>query len=136
MQSAVGHPLTVYGTGGQTRAFIHIQDTARCIEIAINNPPKKGERPTIFNQVTETRRLIDLAKMISKMTKAKIDYLENPRVEAVENDLVVENKQFLRLGLNPITLSDGLMEEVIDITEKYASRVDKSTISPSSKWRK
>jgi UDP-sulfoquinovose synthase len=136
MQSAVGHPLTVYGTGGQTRAFIHIQDTARCIEIAINNPPKKGERPTIFNQVTETRRLIDLAKMISKITKAKIDYLENPRIEAVENDLVVENKQFLRLGLNPITLSEGLMEEVIDITEKYASRVDKSTIAPSSKWRK
>jgi len=135
MQSAVGHPLTVYGTGGQTRAFIHIQDTARCIEIAINNPPKKGDRPAIFNQVTESRRLIDLAKLISKMTKTKIDYLDNPRVEAVENDLVVENKQFLSLGLMPTTLSEGLMEEVRDITEKYANRVDKATIIPSSKWR-
>ena len=135
MQSAIGHPLTVYGTGGQTRAFIHIRDSARCIEIAVNNPPLKGDRPTIFNQVTETQKLIDLAKLISKKTKAKIEYLENPRFEAADNDLIVDNHKFLKLGLKPTTLSEGLMSEVRDIAEKYAYRVDQSTIIPTSKWR-
>jgi UDP-sulfoquinovose synthase len=135
MQAAIGYPLTVYGSGGQTRAFIHIRDTARCIEIAINNPPKKGDRPQIFNQVTEIHNLNDLAKLISKLTGAKIDHLPNPRLEAASNDLVVENKQFLSLGLKPTTLSEGLMEEVEDIAKKYVARVDKTKIPASSFWR-
>jgi UDP-sulfoquinovose synthase len=135
MQSAINHPLTVYGVGGQTRAFIHITNTVKCIEIAINNPPKKGERPTIFNQITETLRVVDLAKLISKQTKTPIEYLENPRSEAAENELVVDNDKFLALGLKPKTLSEGLMTEVQDITHRYASRVDESTIISTSKWK-
>ncbi|MCL5113463.1 MAG: NAD-dependent epimerase/dehydratase family protein [Patescibacteria group bacterium] len=134
MQVAINHPLTIYGTGGQTRAFIHISDTVKCIEIAINNPPKKGDRPLIFNQVTETRRVSELALLVSKKTGAKIEYLKNPRKEASENELVVENKKFLKLGLNPTTLSEGLLDEVTEIARKYVDRVDEKTILPRSKW--
>jgi UDP-sulfoquinovose synthase len=136
MQAAIGYPLTVHGTGGQTRAFIHIRDTVRCIEIAILNPPKKGDKPTIFNQVTETFRVRELAELIAKVSKAKIENLPNPRVEAEENELKVENKHFLALGLNPTTLSQGLLDEVQHIAKKYVSRVDKSKIPATSLWRK
>ncbi|MHB1865026.1 MAG: NAD-dependent epimerase/dehydratase family protein [Candidatus Saccharimonadales bacterium] len=134
MQAAIGYPLTVHGSGGQTRAFIHIRDTVRCIEIAISNPPKRGEKPHIFNQMTEVHKINDLAKLISKLTKAKINYQTNPRKEADSNDLVVENKQFLALGLKPTTLSEGLMEEVEEIAKKYIKRVDKSKIPAKSLW--
>ena len=128
MQAAIRYPLTVHGTGGQTRAFIHIQDSVRCIELAIKNPPAPGDRVHIFNQMTETHRVRDLAKMISGMTGVPIQYVENPRNEADENDLHVENQRFLRLGLAPITLTSGLMEEVTDITNKYAHNCDVSKI--------
>lgn len=136
MQAATGHGLTVYGTGGQTRAFIHIRDTVRCIELALDNPPKAGDRPLIFNQVTETHKVAELAELVAAATGAKVDRVANPRNEAAENDLVVDNSKFLALGLNPTTLSTGLMEEVRDIAKKYADRVDPSLIMPRSKWRK
>lgn len=136
MQSTVGHALTVHGTGGQTRAFIHIADTVRCIEIAIANPPSRGEKPSILNQVTESRRVRDLASMIAELTGAEIQFLQNPRFEANENTLVVENHKFLDLGLTPTTLSEGLMAEVRDIAEKYSARVDTSKILAKSMWKK
>jgi UDP-sulfoquinovose synthase len=89
LQAALGVPLTVYGTGGQTRAFIHISDTVRCVELAITHPPVKGDRVEIFNQIAETLRVRDLAKLIDKKTSCGIRYLENPRKEDAENDLVV-----------------------------------------------
>jgi UDP-sulfoquinovose synthase len=135
MQATIGYPLTVHGTGGQTRAFIHIRDTVRCIELAIANPPKAGEKPRIFNQVTETFNVKALAELISKATDTKINYVPNPRVEAEENDLIVDNHQFLALGLNPTTLSQGLLEEVREVAKKYAHRVDKSKIPAVSLWR-
>jgi UDP-sulfoquinovose synthase len=135
MQAAIGHPLTVHGTGGQTRAFIHIRDTVRCIEIAIDNPPAAGDKPTVFNQVTETHRVDDLAKMVSDTTGVEVAYLPNPRQEAEANDLVVRNDRFLALGLAPTTLSDGLMEEVTEIATKYRDRVDRTKIIARSVWR-
>ena len=135
MQSAVGHPLTVHGTGGQTRAFIHIRDTVRCIEIALTNPPQAGSQPMVLNQVTESHRLLDLAKMIGDMTGSEIAYLPNPRREAEENELNVRNDQFLALGLQPTTLSEGLMEEITEIAAKYRHRVDPSKIIARSVWR-
>jgi UDP-sulfoquinovose synthase len=136
MQAAIGHPLTVHGTGGQTRAFIHIRDTVRCIEIAINNPPVSGDRVSVFNQTTEVHRVIDLANLVSKMTGAQVVKLPNPRKEAPENDLVVRNDRFLALGLNPTTLSEGLLEEVTQIAGKYKDRVDTSKIVSRSVWVK
>jgi UDP-sulfoquinovose synthase len=135
MQAAIGHPLTVHGTGGQTRAFIHIRDTVRCIEIAINNPPEPGDKVLVRNQITETHRVLDLAKMIGDMTDTPIAYLPNPRREAEENDLCVRNDQFMALGLKPTTLSEGLLEEVSDVASRYRDRADPAKIVARSVWR-
>jgi UDP-sulfoquinovose synthase len=135
MQAAIGHPLTVHGTGGQTRAFIHIRDTVRCIQIALENPPARGEKPMVFNQVTETYRVRDLAELIARLTGVEIANLPNPRREAAENDLNVSRDRFMALGLNPTYLSEGLLEEVRDVAQKYRDRADTTKIIARSTWR-
>ena len=128
MQAAIGYPLTVHGTGGQTRAFINIQDTVRCIELAVANPPQSGGRVNILNQMTETHRVRDLAHLVAEITGATVDMVANPRAEADENDLFVENRRLLNLGLEPITLSEGLLREVTEIAKRYADRADRTKI--------
>ena len=134
IQAAIGYPLTVHGTGGQTRAFIHIQDSVRCIELALTDAPGRGDRVKIFNQMTETHRVRDLAGLVAELTGAKIAWLPNPRKEAAENELVVRNDQFRALGLDPITLRAGLLSEVVDVAKKYAYRVDRARIPCVSAW--
>jgi UDP-sulfoquinovose synthase len=140
MQAAIGYPLTVHGTGGQTRAFIHIRDTAQCIRLAIENPTKKGDRVSIFNQVTESHRVRDLAELIAKLSDATIDYQANPRKEAAENELEVSHDKFgsmyERFGIKPTTLSEGVLNEIEDIAKKYAERVDNTKIPAKSLWVK
>jgi UDP-sulfoquinovose synthase len=136
MQAAIGHPLTVHGSGGQTRAFIHIRDTVRCIEIALQNPPASGDRPRVLNQITEVHRVLDLAKLVGDVMGAQIAHLPNPRIEADENELVVLNEQFLALGLEPTKLTDGLLEEGREVAAKYRHRADVTKIIARSVWRK
>ena len=134
MQAAVGHPITVHGTGGQTRAFIHIQDTVRCIELALDNPPSRGDKVRILNQLTETHRLRDLAAIIRGLTGAEIAYVPNPRKEDAENNLHASNDLLIDLGLNPTTVADGLLLEVTEVAKRYAHRADMSRIPASSTW--
>jgi UDP-sulfoquinovose synthase len=134
MQAAIGHPLTVHGTGGQTRAFIHIRDTVRCIELAITNPPSAGDRVQVLNQITETHQVLELAKLVADTTGADVAYLPNPRREAEQNDLIVRNDQFLALGLQPTTLSEGLLEECTQIAARYRHRADPTKIIARSVW--
>jgi UDP-sulfoquinovose synthase len=135
VQSVVGHPLTVYGTGGQTRAFIHIENMTKCVELAIKNPPKKHERVRIFNQTTEAYSILDLAKKVSKLTGAKIGYYDNPRNEAPKNDLSFYNTSLMSLGLSPITINDYLLDEVRTVAKRYSNRCDISKILPTSFWK-
>jgi UDP-sulfoquinovose synthase len=135
MQAALGHPLTVHGTGGQTRAFIHIRDSVRCIELAATFAPVPGDRVRILNQMTETHRVRDLAEIVARITGAEIAYLDNPRNEAAENDLHVENRGLIDLGLEATTLAEGLLREVTEVAGRHRDRCDLSKIPARSQWR-
>jgi UDP-sulfoquinovose synthase len=125
----------VYGTGGQTRAFINIKDTVQCIELAIKSPPGKGERVKVFNQTTEQVSLRDLAERVARITGAEIRYYNNPRSEAEENTLSLDNSQFMKLGLNPVLLDDRGLEEICSLAHKYKNRVNEEKIICTSTWK-
>ena len=108
----------------------------RCIELAITNPPATGSKPLVLNQVTEVHRVVELAKMVADRMGVEVAYLPNPRQEAEENELFVRNDQFLALGLQPTTLSEGLLEECTEIASAYRHRVDPTKIIARSVWRK
>ena len=134
MQAAIKYPLTVHGTGGQTRAFIHIQDSVKCVQLALENPPEEGDRVKIFNQMTESHQVGELAKKVAALTGAEVNYLPNPRNEAVENDLIVDNRCFIELGLKPTTLDDGLLTEVVEVARRWSDRCDRTRIPCISAW--
>ncbi|MDE9566543.1 NAD-dependent epimerase/dehydratase family protein [Xenorhabdus bovienii] len=136
MQAAQGIPLTVHGTGGQTRAFIHINDTVKCIDIALRNPPKNQQHVMVRNQMAESRRVRELAEIISAITGTSIAYIPNPRDEADENDFLVSNHSLTSLGFTPTRLNDGLLNEVTDIAKRYINRIDTNKINAKVVWRK
>ncbi|RUS95626.1 NAD-dependent dehydratase [Dulcicalothrix desertica PCC 7102] len=140
IQAAIGHPLTVYGKGGQTRGFLDIRDTVRCIEIAIANPANQGEF-RVFNQFTELFSVGDLAMMVKKAGNAvglnvEINNLENPRIEKEEHYFNAINTKLLDLGLQPHYLSDSLLDSLLNFAVKYQNRVDKNEILPKVKWHR
>ncbi|HIK53745.1 MAG TPA: NAD-dependent epimerase/dehydratase family protein [Synechococcales cyanobacterium M55_K2018_004] len=139
IQAAIGHPLTVYGKGGQTRGFLDIRDTVRCIEIAINNPAERGEF-RVFNQFTELFSVGDLALMVQKAgsamgLKVEVDHIENPRIEKEEHYFNAKNTKLLDLGLQPHYLSDSLLDSLLNFAIKYKERVDTKEILPKVKWK-
>jgi UDP-sulfoquinovose synthase len=140
IQAAVGHPLTVYGKGGQTRAFLDIRDTVRCVELAIKTPADPGEF-RVFNQFTEMHSVNDLAMQVKKAGNSlgldvEIDNLENPRVEAEDHYFNAKNTNLLDLGLQPHLLSDSLIDSLLNFAMKYKERVDKNQILPKVQWRR
>jgi UDP-sulfoquinovose synthase len=140
IQAAIGHPLTVYGKGGQTRGFLDIRDTVRCIEIALANPAEAGEF-RVFNQFTEQFSVGDLALMVKKAGNAlglnvEIDNLANPRVEKEEHYFNAKNTRLLDLGLQPHYLSDSLLDSLLNFAVKYQKRADKNHILPKVCWHR
>lgn len=134
MQAAAGHPLTVHGTGGQTRAFINIQDTVHCVALAVQNPPARGDRVKILNQVAETHRVRDLAALVAEVTGASVAMVDNPRKEAAENTLKVSNRGFRKLGLNPMLLHNALLDETLEVVERYKHRVNFEAVPATVLW--
>lgn len=140
IQAAIGHPLTVYGKGGQTRGFLDIRDTVRCVELAIANPAEAGEF-RVFNQFTEQFSVADLALMVKKAGNAmglsvEINHLDNPRVEKEEHYFNAKNTKLLDLGLQPHLLSDSLLDSLLNFAIKYQTRVDHKQILPKVSWHR
>ncbi|MEG3436341.1 NAD-dependent epimerase/dehydratase family protein [Pannus brasiliensis CCIBt3594] len=140
IQAAIGHPLTVYGKGGQTRGFLDIRDTVRCMELAIANPANSGEF-RVFNQFTELFSVGDLAVMVKKAGTAlglnvEIENLANPRIELEEHYFNAKNTKLLDLGLQPHYLSDSLLDSLLNFATKYKGRVDMKHILPKVTWKR
>ena len=132
-QAATGNEITVYGTGGQRRAFIHIQDTAKCVQLAVENPPD-ANKVRIFNQVAEVHSVKDLALMMEKLYQAKVKFLDNPRKELAENQLEVDNTGLKSLGFEPIKLSNRLVDDVLYIAQQMKDNMKKENILTSPRW--
>jgi UDP-sulfoquinovose synthase len=139
VQAAVGYPLTVYGRGGQTRGFLDIRDTVRCIELAIANPPGRGEY-RVFNQFTEQFAVLELAEMVVDAATelgldARIDMVDNPRVELEEHYYNAKHSRLLELGLEPHALSATLLDSLVRIAHKQRDNVIEHVIAPRVDWR-
>jgi UDP-sulfoquinovose synthase len=139
IQAAIGQPLTVYGKGGQTRGFLDIRDTVRCIELACLNPAGKGEC-RVYNQFTEQFSVLDLAHLVESAAKemgiaVKINHLPDPRVEMEQHYYNAKHSKLIDLGLKPHNLSDSLLDSLMNIASKYRDRADVSLMMPQVNWR-
>lgn len=139
IQAAAGHPLTVYGKGGQTRGFLDIRDTVRCIEIACLNPANAGEC-RVFNQFTEQFSVLELAEMVQAAAwklglRATIEHLPAPRVESEDHYYNAKHSKLIDLGLQPHYLSDSLLDSLVNIAIRYQDRIDTSLFMPQVQWR-
>jgi UDP-sulfoquinovose synthase len=140
VEAAIGHPLTVYGKGGQQRGFLDIRDTVRCVEIACNHPAKQHEF-RVFNQFTERFSILDIAHQVHAAGKkiglnVEITHLPDPRVEAEEHYYNAKHSKLIDLGLQPHYLSENLLDSLLQIAVKYQDRIDPSLIMPRVNWRK
>jgi UDP-sulfoquinovose synthase len=139
IQAAAGHPLTVYGKGGQTRGFLDIRDTVRCIEIACLNPANAGEC-RVFNQFTEQFSVLELAEMVQAAAwklgmRVTVDHLPGPRMESEEHYYNAKHSKLIDLGLQPHFLSDSLLDSLMNIAIRYQDRIDTSLFLPQVQWR-
>ena len=139
IEAAAGHPITVYGKGGQTRGFLDIRDTIRCVEIACHHPANPGEF-RVFNQFTEQFSVLELAHMVEAAGEkfglsVVIDHIPDPRVEAEAHYYNAKNSKLIDLGLQPHMLSDSLIDSLINIALKYKNRIDTSVFMPQVNWR-
>ncbi len=140
VQAAVGHPLTVYGKGGQTRGYLDIRDTVRCVQLAIDSPAAKGEF-RVFNQFTEQFSVNQLAEMVVAEATGlglspTVASVPNPRVEAEEHYYKAANTRLRDLGLEPHLLSGGLVDSLLSFAVRYKDRVNLDLIKPAVDWRK
>ncbi|GAB3297327.1 NAD-dependent epimerase/dehydratase family protein [Parasphingorhabdus pacifica] len=136
IQAVLGHPLTVYGAGGQTRGVIDIRDTVECIRLAAENPADKGEF-RVFNQMTESFSVEEIAKVVANSFDGAVDveYLDNPRVEQAEHYYNVVHTGLVDLGLDPHLLSNTLIDSLFKVAEAQKGRVDLAAMRPTVKWR-
>ncbi len=134
IQAANNNFLTVYGTGGQNRAFINISDTAECIKLAIKYNNFNNDKVRIFNQVSEVKSVLQLAKLVSKLYKVKIKKIKNPRKELAKNELEVSNEGLKSIGFNPILLSNNLINEINFLAKDLSKNFNKKHILNSPKW--
>jgi UDP-sulfoquinovose synthase len=139
VQAAIGQPLTVYGKGGQTRGFLDIRDTVRCIELACHNPAARGEC-RVFNQFTEQFSVLEIAQKVQEAGKdlglrVEIDHIPDPRVEAEQHYYNAKHSRLLDLGLQPHFLSESLIDSLMNIAIKYSDRVDPTIMLPQVNWR-
>jgi len=140
VEAAVEHPLTVYGKGGQTRGYIDIRDTVRCIELACLNPADAGEC-RVYNQFTEQFSVLELARLVQGSAahfglKAAIEHIPDPRVEKEEHYYNAKHSKLVDLGLRPHMLSDSVLDSLLNVATKYRDRVDESLFLPRVDWRK
>ena len=138
LQAVIGHPLTVYGSGGQTRGFLNIVDTLQCVELATANPPDRGEY-RVFNQFTESFSVAELAELVKAAGKdvgieVAIQHVDNPRVEAEQHYYHATHTKLLELGLHPHFLSETLIEHMFETIRRYSERVIEDHIMPRTRW--
>ncbi len=139
VEAAAGMPLTVYGKGGQTRGFLDLRDTVRCIEIALLNPAGRGEF-RVLNQFTEQFSVLRLAGMVQAAGRelgleVRVEHIPDPRVEAEEHYYNAKHSKLIELGLKPHLLSESLLDSLMNIALRYRDRIDASKMMPQVNWR-